>query len=105
MGAVGHQRHSRRRAVALDFYATNLPGDRYQSAFAQATPQTMLGHARDPLASLPAYVEVAGRTLRGTKRNAQSVVRVPLQAQLGGAYGAWRTDSAPRSTRRIRRRA
>ena len=74
-------------AVALDFYATNLPGDRYQSAYAKAAPSTLLGNA-DPLASLPAPSSWPFRTLSGAKRNAQSVVGVPLQSQLGGAFGS-----------------
>jgi len=72
--------------VALNFYATNLPQNRYQVAYARLTPQAMLGFA-DALTWLPAPASWPAQTLNGARRNVQSVVRVPLQAQLGGAYG------------------
>jgi len=73
--------------IALNFYATNLPGDRYQAAYARVTPLQMLG---DPaaLSLLPPYASWPARTLSGTRRNAQSALSVPIQASLGGAYGA-----------------
>jgi alpha-2-macroglobulin len=73
--------------VELNFYATNLPGNGYQAAFARVTPQAMLGGA-DPLKALPDPSNWGSSTLAGAKRNIQSVVRVPLQAQLGSEYGA-----------------
>ncbi len=73
-------------AVALNFYATNLPDGRYQSAYAPVTPAKLLGSS-DPLTSLPSYATWPFRTLNDAKRNAQSVVHVPLQAQLGGPFG------------------
>ena len=51
------------------------------------TPETQLGTA-DPLASLPASSSWPFQALSGAKRNVQTVVRVPLQAQLGGAFGS-----------------
>jgi alpha-2-macroglobulin len=73
--------------IALNFYATNLPGDRYQAAYAVMTPLQMLG-SPSALSALPAYRSWPAVTLRTARRNAQSVVRVPLQAKLGGAFGA-----------------
>ncbi len=72
--------------IALNFYATNLPENRYQSAFAQVTPQQMLG-SPSATARLPAYATWPVHSLAGTP-NRQSVVRVPVQEQLGGPYGA-----------------
>jgi hypothetical protein len=73
--------------VALNFYATNLPGNRYQAAYARVSPLRLFNYP-DPLTDLPAYAGWPQRTLAGARRNVQSVVRVPLQAQLGGAFGA-----------------
>ncbi len=74
-------------SIALNFYATNLPGDRYQAAYARATPLQLLG---DPaaLSLLPPSAGWPARTLSGAHRNAQSTVSVPIQTSLGSAYGA-----------------
>ncbi|MBV9720005.1 MAG: Ig-like domain-containing protein [Candidatus Eremiobacteraeota bacterium] len=72
--------------IALNFYATNLPGDRYQSAFARVAPTALLGGA-GALAALPPYRTWPARTL-SARRNEQGIVRVPIQNELGGRYGA-----------------
>lgn len=73
--------------IALNFYATNLPGNRYQSAFSPMTPSQMLG-SPSALALLPDYRKWPAHALAGAKPNAQSVVRVALQNEIGGSYGA-----------------
>ncbi|MBV8372674.1 MAG: Ig-like domain-containing protein, partial [Candidatus Eremiobacteraeota bacterium] len=72
--------------VALNFYATNLPNNRYQAAYARMSPQSTFGYP-DPLKSLPAWSNWPSQTLTGARRNVQNVVRIPLQGQLGGAFG------------------
>ncbi len=84
--------------VQLNFYATNLPRNAYRMATARVAAKDLLTSldALHFLATPPAWPE---RTLAGAKRNVQSVVRVPLQAQLGEPYGAlaygFRTDLDP----------
>ncbi|MEO6835139.1 MAG: Ig-like domain-containing protein, partial [Candidatus Tumulicola sp.] len=73
--------------VALNLYATNLPGDRYAAAYARIAPQDLFGYP-DALANLPAPASWPEKSLIGARRNAQSVVQVPLQGQLGGRFGA-----------------
>ncbi len=73
--------------IALNFYATNLPGNRYQSAYARVAPSKMLGYA-GALSMLSPYASWPVRALPGARRNVQSVVRVPIQSELGGPYGA-----------------
>ncbi|MBV8152821.1 MAG: Ig-like domain-containing protein, partial [Candidatus Eremiobacteraeota bacterium] len=72
--------------VELNFYATNLPGNRYNAAYARMTPDRLLA-STDPLKALPDPASWAAQTLTGAKRNVQSVVHVPLQSQLGGPFG------------------
>jgi uncharacterized protein YfaS (alpha-2-macroglobulin family) len=74
--------------VALNFYATNLPANAYQAAYARVEPQQLLGSA-SPLSMLPAWKGWPSRTLAGARTNAQSVVRVPLRNEAGGDYGAF----------------
>ena len=73
--------------VDLNFYATNLPGNSYRAGYAALTPLQMLG-ARDPLTMLPPWRSWPSISLPSARRNVQSVVRLPLQARLGGSYGA-----------------
>jgi alpha-2-macroglobulin len=73
--------------VALNFYATNLPNDRYQAAYARMAPVQMLG-SPDATPLLPPYRDWPSRALQGARLNAQSVVQMPLQNELGGPYGA-----------------
>jgi hypothetical protein len=73
--------------IALNFYATNLPADRYQAAYARLTPMQMLGNT-GTLSNLPAYAGWPARKLPNARRNVQSVVSVPIQSELGGAFGA-----------------
>lgn len=72
--------------VALNFYATNLPQNRYRVAYARASPQQLLASS-DPLAVLPPPSAWPVQTLAGARPNVQSVVRVALQSQLGGPFG------------------
>jgi uncharacterized protein YfaS (alpha-2-macroglobulin family) len=73
--------------IALNFYATNLPGNRYQAAFARMTPLQLLG-SPGALSVLPPYATWSAQTLSNARQNVQSVVRVPLQNELSGQYGA-----------------
>ena len=72
--------------IALNFYATNLPGNAYHAAFATVAPLKLLGNP-GALALLPATDEWPARALGGARRNVQSIVRVPLREQLDGEYG------------------
>lgn len=73
--------------VALNFYATNLPGNAYRQGFARLTPSQMLGSpSASPL--LSDWKGWAQLKLRNARRNQQSVVPVALQQRLGGSYGA-----------------
>ncbi len=74
--------------VALNFYATNLPGNAYRAAYARIDPQQLLGF-RAPLSMLPGWKSWPSRTLAGARTNSQSVVRVPLRDEAGGDYGAF----------------
>ncbi len=74
--------------LALNFYATNLPGNAYQAAYARVDAQRLLGSA-PPLSMLPAWKSWQSRALTGARTNAQSVVRVPLRDEAGGDYGAF----------------
>ncbi|HTX58547.1 MAG TPA: Ig-like domain-containing protein [Verrucomicrobiae bacterium] len=73
--------------VDLNFYATNVPGNVYRSAFASVAPKLLLTGV-DPLAVLPDPKSWGAHGIPNARRNQQSVVRVPLQAQLGAPYGA-----------------
>jgi uncharacterized protein YfaS (alpha-2-macroglobulin family) len=74
--------------LALDVFATNLPGNTYRSAFLPLQP-AMLVNGDDPNALLP---RVPGdwpqRAIPNARTNAQSTVEVPLRQMLGGASGA-----------------
>ncbi|MBV8498650.1 MAG: Ig-like domain-containing protein, partial [Candidatus Eremiobacteraeota bacterium] len=74
--------------VALNFYATNLPRNAYQDAYARVGPQQLLG-STSALSMLPAWKSWPSHALAGARTNAQSVVRVPLREQAGGDYGAF----------------
>ncbi|HEX4013876.1 MAG TPA: Ig-like domain-containing protein [Candidatus Cybelea sp.] len=73
--------------VALNFYATNLPDNAYSAQYARMNPTQLLGNT-DALSALPPWKAWPAATLKGARRNAQSVVRVPLQTRLRGGYGA-----------------
>ena len=73
--------------VALNFYATNLPNDRYQAAYARVGAAQLLGSS-SATSALPPYRGWPAHALSGARRNAQSVVRVPLRQQIGSPYGA-----------------
>ena len=66
--------------VALNFYATNLPRDAYSAQYARVKPTQLLGSA-DALSILPSWKAWPSATLKGARRNAQSVVRVPLRIE------------------------
>ncbi|MBV8196775.1 MAG: Ig-like domain-containing protein [Candidatus Eremiobacteraeota bacterium] len=73
--------------VALNFYATNLPKNGYQAAYAGISPLKLLGNP-GALAMLPPPNQWPEHTIGGARRNVQGVVRIPLRAQMGGEYGA-----------------
>jgi hypothetical protein len=73
--------------VDLNFYATNLPDDSYQVAYAKVAPIAMLGYP-DPNKLLGDSKSWPSATLRGARPDAQSVVKVPLRARIGADYGA-----------------
>ncbi|HZY97341.1 MAG TPA: Ig-like domain-containing protein [Candidatus Cybelea sp.] len=73
--------------VAINFYATNLPGAAYQAAYAPIAGLKLLG-SPSALSVLPPPKDWPARSLGGAKRNVQSIVRMPLGAQLHGEYGA-----------------
>ncbi len=73
--------------IAMNFYATNLPGNAYATQTARVDPTAMLGNP-DPLAALPAPAGWPSQTLSGARKNVQSVVRVPVRERLGGTAGA-----------------
>jgi len=72
--------------VALNLYATNVPGNRYRATYVQLAPPAApyfdysyggLGDAKTwPMQTIP-----------GAKTNAQSVIAVPLTQKLGGPAG------------------
>jgi uncharacterized protein YfaS (alpha-2-macroglobulin family) len=72
--------------VQLNFYATNLPRNAYQAAYARVAPQDLM-RSLDAMQYLPDYKGWPQHAL-AARRNEQSVVHVPLQAQLGTPYGA-----------------
>ncbi|HVA28835.1 MAG TPA: Ig-like domain-containing protein [Candidatus Baltobacteraceae bacterium] len=80
--------------VDLNFYATNLPGNRYRAAFAPVGALDML-QGYSPDAELPSPApQWPLATLPNAKTNVQSVVRVNvadrLHASFGSlAYGFW----------------
>jgi alpha-2-macroglobulin len=74
--------------VALNFYATNLPRNAYQAAYARVNPPQLLGSA-SALSMLPPWKSWPAHALAGARPNAQSVVRVPLRDEAGGEYGAF----------------
>ncbi len=73
--------------VALNFYATNLPGNTYRMGTAHVDASTMLG-SPSALTMLSPWRGWPSVALARARRNAQSVVSLPLQSRLGGAYGA-----------------
>lgn len=73
--------------LALNIFATNLPGNRYRSIFERVAPAMLVG-ADDPSSLLPDASRWPQRTIAGARPNAQSIVRVPLRAALGGDSGA-----------------
>ena len=75
-------------AVALNFYATNLPGNRYQAAYARYPARRDARHRRPADGAAAAEELAEPHARRARARNAQSVVRVPLQSELGGPFGA-----------------
>jgi alpha-2-macroglobulin len=74
--------------VKLNFYATNLPNNGYNVAFAHVPAAVLLNGSADPMKILPDRSAWSPRTLPGAKTNAQSVVEVPLAQQIGAPYGA-----------------
>jgi uncharacterized protein YfaS (alpha-2-macroglobulin family) len=86
--------------VALNVYATNLPGNSYSADFERLTPAMLVVNGDDPSSLLPSATRWPVRMIAGAKPNVQSVVRVPLRAILGGnsgtlAYGVRKTIASP----------
>lgn len=73
--------------VDLNFYATNLPSNRYRAAFATVTALQLIAGASaasvlpSPAASWPQ------QTIGNAQADKQSVVRIRLRERLGAAYG------------------
>lgn len=73
--------------VDLNFYATNLPGNRYRRTFVRLTPMQMLRGA-DSVNVLPSPSAAWPlAAIAGAETNRQSVVRVNLRRELGAAFG------------------
>ena len=92
-------------SVALNFYATNLPGDRYQTAYARLTPEKPARRRRSARVAA-GIVELAVPDVEPA-RNATCKASCACRFKRNSAARSARspTDSARRSTRRIRRRA
>ncbi|HEY9086204.1 MAG TPA: Ig-like domain-containing protein [Candidatus Tyrphobacter sp.] len=73
--------------LALNVFATNLPGDRYRSAFLRLAPP-MLVNGDEASALLPDASHWPQRTIADARPNVQSTVEIPLRQLLGGASGA-----------------
>ncbi len=73
--------------LALDVFATNLPGNRYRSDFLRLAP-AMLVNGDYAGSLLPNPSGWPQRTIPGAKPNVQSTVEIPLRQILGGASGA-----------------
>lgn len=73
--------------LALDIFATNLPGNAYQSTTLRLTPAALVG-GDDPETLLPDASRWPASIISGARENTQSVVQIPLRAALGGATGA-----------------
>ncbi|MDE2483295.1 MAG: Ig-like domain-containing protein [bacterium] len=73
--------------VAVNFYATNLPGNRFRSAFASLTPEQVLGGS-DAASVLPSPAATWPLVpLANAKTNVQSVERMRVQQRLGAPFG------------------
>ncbi|MDP9111017.1 MAG: Ig-like domain-containing protein, partial [Candidatus Eremiobacteraeota bacterium] len=74
--------------VELNFYATNLPEDRYRATFVAMTPQQLITQD-SPVAILPSpAASWPLETLRNAAVDKQSVVRIPVRERLHARYGA-----------------
>ncbi|MFY9718280.1 MAG: alpha-2-macroglobulin family protein [Candidatus Cybelea sp.] len=73
--------------VALNFYATNLPGSAYRASTARVAALQMLG-SPSAVPLLSPWQAWPSIPLARPLRNVQSVAGVPLQSRLGGPYGA-----------------
>ncbi len=73
--------------VALDIYATNVPGNRYRATFVPVGPPAS-AFFDNTFASLGDAKSWPSQTIAGAKTNAQSVISIPLVQKLGGPTGA-----------------
>ncbi len=73
--------------VALDLYATNVPGSRYRATFVPVGPPAS-AFFDSTFASLGDAKSWPAQTIAGAKNNAQSVISIPLVQKLGGPTGA-----------------
>ena len=73
--------------VALNFYATNLPGNRYQAAYARMRRANC---SETPSANTPCCRRPAGlrKPLRTPVATRKASCSIPLQTEIGGAFGA-----------------
>jgi uncharacterized protein YfaS (alpha-2-macroglobulin family) len=73
--------------IAIDIYATNLPGNAYRADYLPLTPAMLVVNGDDPSSLLPNASRWPRRPIAGARPNVQSAVRVPLRALLGGNSG------------------
>jgi uncharacterized protein YfaS (alpha-2-macroglobulin family) len=74
--------------VALNFYATNVPGSVYGAAFKSVTPGMLVsGDDTSVTGFLPDAALWSAQPIQNAKPNVQSVIKIPLGARLGGASG------------------
>ena len=75
--------------IALNYYATNLPGNRYRAQYRALTPGVIArsGGAYDVSALLSDWKNWNSIVIPGAKSNAQSTISVPLLPLLGAATG------------------
>lgn len=73
--------------LALNVFATNLPGNEYRADFLRLDP-AMLVNGYDSGTLLPDASKWPLRTITGAQPNAQSTVEIPLRRLLGGSSGA-----------------
>ncbi|HEY8321718.1 MAG TPA: Ig-like domain-containing protein [Candidatus Baltobacteraceae bacterium] len=72
--------------VALDLYATNVPGNRYRATYVKLAPPAApyFDYSYGGLGEAKTWPV---QTIAGAKTNAQSIIAVPLDRKLGGPAG------------------
>lgn len=75
--------------VALNFYATNLSGNRYRAYVMTPSPGQLASTGNDGFYDLiPQEKRWSSVAIAGAKRNVQSTIRIPVAARIGAATGA-----------------